>query len=171
MLCIFIHARLRINLWQKAKFINGNTTNSGNSLGGHLMLDCCKALMRGEEGGEKGRQQEVFFPVTLPYIPFHLLLLLQCVQHPVHQGTSVPLRIPSHPFISGNWSKPGCKCAQLFWQHFRIKGKPFLRLLSIVVLIKLNSCGAHMDVIWKSHCSFQIKANREISLLSLSCSS
>lgn len=33
----------------------------GTSLGGHLMLGCCKALMRGKEGGEKGRQQQVFF--------------------------------------------------------------------------------------------------------------
>lgn len=156
---------------RKQSSLMGTLQIVGTSLGGHLMLGCCKALMRGKEGGEKGRQQQVFFPVTLPYIPFHLPLLLQCVQHPVHQGTSAPLRIPSHPFISGSWSKPGCKCAQLFWQHFRIKGKPFLRLLSIVVLIKLNSCGAHMDVIWKSHCSFQIKANGEISLMSLSCSS
>lgn len=67
----------------------------GTSLGGHLVPDRCEALMGEEEGGEKGRQQEIFFPVTFPYILLHPVLLQvlhPCVQHPMHQGTRAPLR-------------------------------------------------------------------------------
>lgn len=127
----------------------------GTSLGGHLVPDRCEALMGEEEGGEKGRQQEIFFPVTFPYILLHPLLLqvlLPVCPTPHASGYWCPFEgIPSQPFISRSWPQPGCKCAELFWQHFRINGKPFLQLVSIAVLIKLNSCGAHMDVICKSH--------------------
>lgn len=146
----------------------------GTSLGGHSMPDCCKALMREEEGVEKGRQQELFFPVTLPTlppIPLHPLLL-QCCSSVSHTlSTSAPLRgslLAVHP---QELAQSRLKMCWAFLATLQNKWQTFLQLVSIGVLIKLNSCGAHMDVICKSHCSCQIKANGEISLLSPSCSS
>lgn len=53
----------------------GTLQRVGTSLGGSLVLDCGGGLTREEEGGEKNRQQEDFFPVTLAYIHPHPLLL------------------------------------------------------------------------------------------------
>lgn len=126
----------------------------GTSLGGHLVPDRCEALMGEEEGGEKKTAGD-FLPSHIslnPAPPCPPAGPAPVCPTPHASGYPCPFEgIPSQPFISRSWPQPGCKCAELFWQHFRINGKPFLQLVSIVVLIKLNSCGAHMDVICKSH--------------------
>lgn len=136
----------------------------GTGLGGHLMP--------GTNEGGKGRGEG---KTAGGFPPSHNALYPTPPSPPAGPApvcpTSVPLRGSLPAVHLREQPQPGCKCAELFWQRFRINGKPFLWLLSIVVLIKLNSCGAHMDVICKSHCSLQIKADGEISLLFLSHSS
>lgn len=171
MLCIFIHARLWINLWQKPKFINGNTANSGDGLEGHLMPDQCKALTSEEKGEEKGRQQGFSSQPRCLISHSSLSSCRSCSSVSNTLCISAPLRGSLPAVHLRELAQTPPKCAELSWQRFRINGKALLQLFSIAELIKLNSWGAHMDVICKSHCSLQIKANGEISLLSASCSS
>lgn len=155
-------------MWQKTKFINENTENSGNW--SRRTFDA--RLLQGTNEGGKGRGEG---KTAGGFPPSHNALYPTPPSPPAGPApvcpTSVPLRGSLPAVHLREQPQPGCKCAELFWQRFRINGKPFLWLLSIVVLIKLNSCGAHMDVICKSHCSLQIKADGEISLLFLSHSS
>lgn len=102
---IFIHARLRINLWQKTKFINGSTANSGNQ----PRRTFNARLLQGTNEGGRGRGEEktagAFLPshiahiASYPTAPSPPAVLLQCVPHPVHQ-------CPSEGFPPG-CSSPG----------------------------------------------------------------
>lgn len=155
MLYVFIHARLRINFWQKSKFINGDTANSGNQPRRAFGARSLRGINGGGRGRGEGKTAGDFLPSHIslyPAPPSPPAGPAPLCPTPHASGYPCPFEgIPSQPFISRSWPQPGCKCAELFWQHFRINGKPFLQLVSIVVLIKLNSCGAHMDVICKSH--------------------
>lgn len=71
MLYIFIHARLRINLWQKTKFINGNSANSGNQPRRAFDAGLLQGINEGERGRGEGKTAAGFLPshIALYSIP------------------------------------------------------------------------------------------------------